>query len=358
MNLSAVNRPLSEIPLFFIIGRPRSGTTMLRMLFEAHPSVIVPPESPYILNLYKKYGKTKLWDEATIRAFGEDVFAQRYFNKWLIDKETLIARLLEGKGEQSFETMVKRIGLVYTSVYDKQEITLIGDKNPGYSLFINRIHKLFPEAKIIHLVRDYRDNYLSLVNVNFEVPIVPLVVYRWKFALRQANKLRKKHPDLIYSLRYEDLAADPEKHFREVCRFMDIEFDPAVLTFHEKKTEFESAYAGSNEIKVIHKSLLNPISTSRMDMWKTKMSEREIKLADMVAGKTAEKAGYTRRYTSFSLWQYLKVLPIITYGALMYRMMLLGDYLPHRMRLWLNQVLGLFLKVYWKFNQRKIKPLT
>jgi hypothetical protein len=41
----------------------------------------------------------------------------------------------------------------------------------------------------------------------------------------------------------------------------------------------------------------------------------------------------------------------------MYRLILLGDHLPHGMRNKLNHALGIFLKVYWKFNKRKIKPL-
>ncbi len=177
--------------MFFIIGRPRSGTTLLRVLFEAHPHVLIPPESPFIISLYKKYGKVTSWDEPIIHEFCEDLFRQRYFDKWLIDKDVLVKNLLEAKGENTFQDMVRKVCLSYISVFDKEDIRLIGDKNPAYSLFIDRIHKLFPEAKIIHITRDYRDNYLSLTKVNFEVPIVPLVVYRWKFAYRRVQKLKK-----------------------------------------------------------------------------------------------------------------------------------------------------------------------
>jgi len=346
------------IPLFFIIGRPRSGTTLLRLLFEAHPHVTIPPESPFILSLYKKYGKITRWDEAVIREYCEDVFKQRYFEKWLIRKDELLKHLMESAGESTYQNIVKKTCLAYKSVYDKQEIRLIGDKNPGYSLYISRIHKIFPEAKIIHITRDYRDNYLSLINVNFEVPIVPLVVYRWKFALHQAWNLKKQHPDLISSIKYEDLAADPEKHFRELCRFMDIGYDPSVMSFHEKKSEVEKAYTGSTEIGVIHKSLMNPISTQRMNLWKTQMSPRDIRIADLVAGKSAEKAGYKREFSKFSLFLYLWVLPTLIYGWGMYRLLLLGDFLPYRLRNSFIRLLGIFLKFYWKINKRKVKPLT
>lgn len=357
MTSPALHQPLSDLPVFFIIGRPRSGTTLLRMLFEAHPHVVIPPESPFIISLYKKYGKITHWDEPVIRRFAADLMKQRYFDKWLVTEQKLLALLQNAGGETTFQAMVKQVCLTYESVYEKSGIKLIGDKNPYYSLYINRIHKLFPEAKIIHLTRDYRDNYLSLTNVNFEVPIVPLVVYRWKFAWRLVHGLRKQHPGLVYPLRYEDLAANPEAEFGKLCDFLGIHFDPSVIKFYEKKPEVEKAYAGSNDISIIHKSLLNPISTSRMNLWKTQMTPKQIRMADAVAGKTGALAGYTPQYPGFSLGIWLQTLPMQVYGWLMYRMLLLGDHLPYTMRNTLGRFLGIFLKVYWSLNKRKVKPL-
>jgi hypothetical protein len=294
------SQPASSMPLFFIVGRPRSGTTLLRILFEAHPNVLIPPESPFIINLYKKYEKVKYWDEKIIEEFCGDLFRQRYFDKWLIDKERLFASLMEVKGENTFQTLVRKVCLTYSSVFDKKEILFIGDKNPAYSLFIHRIHKLFPEAKIIHITRDYRDNYLSLIKVNFEVPIIPLVVYRWKFAYRRMQKLKKLYPDRIYSLKYEDLATEPENNFEAVCRFLGIDYDPSVMSFYEKKSDVEKAYAGSDDLQQVHQSLFNPISTVRMNLWQTEMSDHDIRIADLVAGKLAEKAGYKRKFPKFN----------------------------------------------------------
>ena len=351
------DRQPGAVPMFFIIGRPRSGTTLLRVLFEAHPNVTIPPESPFIINLYKKYSKVTFWDDQTIKEFSEDVVRQRYFDKWLIDKELLYNNLLEEKGENTFQEMARKVCLSYHSVFEKKEILLVGDKNPANSLFAPRIHKLFPDSKIIHITRDYRDNYLSLINVNFEVPIVPLVVFRWKFAWKRMQKLKKQHPELIYSLKYEDLASDPENSFRKVCDFLGLEFDPSVFNFYEKKAEMEEAYSGSKDLSIVHKSLLNPISTDRMDLWKKQLTARQIRVADLVAGKTAEKAGYERQYTKFNPGLYLWILPTLIYGSVMYRLILLGDHLPYKWRNSLNRTLGIFLKIYWKFNERKVKPL-
>lgn len=349
---------MQDTPFFFIIGRPRSGTTLLRLLFEAHPNLLIPPESPFIIILYKKYGKITDWNEAVINEFIDDLFNTRYFTKWLISREEIYSRLIAVQGENTFQSIVLEVYKAYKSVYPKKEITMIGDKNPMYSLYAHRIHQLFPQSKIIHITRDYRDNYLSLTNVNFEVPIVPIVIYRWKYALKRMWKLKKAHPELIYSVKYEDLVADPEKHCRLMCDFLGIEFDPNVLSFYQKKDEAEKLYAGDEGVNRIHQSLFNPISTDKVNKWQTDMTPRQIKVADLVMGKTAEKAGYQRMYPKANPFLYLWISPSLIYASLMYRMIMLGDHLPHGMRNSLNKTLGIFLKAYWQLNKRKVKQLT
>lgn len=292
-----------------------------------------------------------------IKEFIDDLFRTRYFDKWLITRDDITNRLLAVKGENTFQNMILEVYKAYKSVYPKKEIMMIGDKNPMFSLYPDRIHELFPESKIIHITRDYRDNYMSLINVNFEVPIVPIVIYRWKFALKKMWKLKAEHPGLIYSIRYEDLVAEPEKQTRLLCGFLGIDFDPSVLGFYEKKEEAQAQYAGNQDLSKIHKSLFNPISTEKVDKWKQEMTERQIRIADLVMGKTAEKAGYKRMFPRFNILLYISILPALIYANLMYKMIMLGDHLPYKMRNSLNRFLGIFLKIYWKFNQRKVKPV-
>jgi len=138
-NHNSMPTKIQEIPLFFIIGRPRSGTTMLRMLFESHPNVIIPPECPFIISLYKKYAKKTFWDEALINDFVQDLSKQTYFDKWLMDTNELKEKLMEFSGQSSFKTMIRALYLAYPSLFPKDDIHIIGDKNPAYSLYLKRI---------------------------------------------------------------------------------------------------------------------------------------------------------------------------------------------------------------------------
>ena len=60
---------LNNIPFLFIVGRPRSGTTLLRTLFDAHSNVVIPPECQFVVNLYGKYGKKHIGQKRTSNTF-------------------------------------------------------------------------------------------------------------------------------------------------------------------------------------------------------------------------------------------------------------------------------------------------
>ena len=68
------------VPFFFILGRPRSGTTLLKTLFDAHPNVKIPPELPIFLPLYQKFKHVKTWDREHILSFVDHVFQPNVFN--------------------------------------------------------------------------------------------------------------------------------------------------------------------------------------------------------------------------------------------------------------------------------------
>jgi hypothetical protein len=325
------------------------------MLLDAHPNVVVPPECQVIFRLQKKYGRFSHFDKDLILSFYNDLLDLRYFDKWTIDRDELKDKLLAMEGETSFNDLVRAVYLTYSSFFKKEKIRLIGDKNPGYSLFIKKIFSLYPESKFIHIVRDYRDNYLSLINAHFEIPVVPLVVFRWKFTIKLINKLKKRHPESFYTLRYEDLAANPEKYTRNVCAFLGIEFDASVLGYFEQKGRFMDTYGNSGELMKIHDSLMKPISTGRINLWEKQMPERDIKIADLVAGKYAGSFGYQRKYDRFNLGLYLWILPTLIYGQIMYNMVLFAEKLPHSFGSILAEFLAIFKKIYMLTHNKKIK---
>ena len=320
-----------QIPVFFIIGRPRTGTTLLQSLFDAHPNVMIPWECQFVLNLYPAYGNINQWSQQQLISFYDDLVKQWQFSSWNIDHEKLKTSLLACEGERTYREICQVVYLNYISLYPKQKVSIIGDKNHGYAIYTERLRKIFPEARFIYVLRDYRDNFDSVKRVDFEVPIVSLVVYKWKYFYKKALAASKKYPDSFFFIRYEDLATRPDLHFRKLCEFLDIPYLPEVFDFYKMKSRAEETYP-TEVLEKHHKSLFNPINTSRLGLWKKSMNETQVRIADQVAGEYAELAGYERKYRKFSLRIAIHALLGVCYARSIYFLTYIIDRFPYRLR--------------------------
>ena len=180
---------IKDVPFFFIVGRPRSGTTLLRTLFDAHPNVIIPLECQFIINLYPKYGSVTHWSKDELMKFHADLQEQWWFDLWKIDPEELKSSLLDYEGSHTYSTVCKVVYDSYSSFFKKEEIRFFGDKNPGYAIYTERLLKIFPEAKFIHIIRDYRDNFVSVKNVDFELPVISIVTMKWRYFVKKFKQV-------------------------------------------------------------------------------------------------------------------------------------------------------------------------
>ena len=329
---------IESLPFFFIIGRARSGTTMLRMFFDAHPEVCIPIESPVILHLYQKYGKQKEWTTGNLTGFYNDLLKIKDFEKWEIDRENLKSGLLGFNGRLSFQSLIKYIYLNYQSIFLKTDIKLIGDKNPVYSVNINEIFKIFPEAKYIHLTRDYRDHILSMVKTGLLTPVVLFLAYRWKLSAKSLLRMKRKHPGSFYTIRYEDVVSDPGRYIKEMCSFLCIRYVPQVLEYAQTS---ESKYREQIEAKLEahHKKVFEPVSTDRINVWKSEMNDKDVRTADLIVGKYAELSGYTRKYNRFDLLLYLKLLPAIIREHLSYSLKVVTGWIPYKVKMQIRKYL-------------------
>lgn len=337
----------AQIPFFFILGRPRTGTTLLQSLFDAHPSIRMPWECQFVLNLYPKYGTLEHWNTETLEHFYQDLLQQWQFNAWNTDHEKLKADLMVCEGKNSYRAVCQVVYENYISFHPKKEIRLIGDKNHGYTIYTGRLKKLFPDAKFLYILRDYRDNYESVSRVDFELHVVSLVVYKWKYFYRKALRASQKYPDSFYFIRYEDFVANPLDHFKKICDFLGVDYVPEVFDFYKMKDKAEEKYP-KDILQKHHQSLFNPINTSRIGLWRKSMTPRQVRIADLVAGKYAEKAGYEKRYKGFNPWIALQAVPGVCWARFIYFMTIIIDKFPYRLRekllskgpLWLAGVAG------------------
>lgn len=342
-------KELDNIKVFFIIGRPRSGTTLLRTLFDAHSNVSIPYEGRIIMDLYFKYGKIKKWNEIQLLNFYNDAISINKVKDWEFNDDLKEQILLLGD-DASFERLIKLVYINFKSLFPKEKILIIGDKNPYYSIrkpYLKIIKKGFPDAKIIHLVRDYRAHYLSMTKMDFESNNVGIIAYIWKYSYC-VIKNEFKNSENYFLIKHEDLTLKPSKYLTELCGFLNIEFKPSMLEFYKIKDFVIEKYG--EEFLKIHSSLLNPVTDKFNNKWKTKLDDKTLEYLDAIVGETASEAGYERIYFTHKniiLVSYLKFFSLL---YLFYASIL--DFLPLKLK---NKILDKshFFHIFFTFFLKK-----
>lgn len=302
------------------------------MLLDAHPNVIIPTECQFIVNLYRKYGHRKIWQPHHVESFLRDLKLQWKFDMWNIDMEQLKQSLLDLGIDCTYADICRTVYYSYKSIFPKTDINLLADKNPGYAIYTKRICKIFPEARFIYINRDYRDNYVSIKEVGFDLPIPSLSAQKWKYFYRTFKNCAREKPGKYLYLRYEDLVTRPLEVMEQVCSFAGIPYDEKMFSFHERQTDFSRLY-NPFVLSNIHRQISTPVNQSRLGIWKEKLTSREINLLDSTVGRMASEAGYEPGLGKVTLLVIIAALPGRILAAALYVATKIVDRLPVGVRM-------------------------
>ena len=164
-----------------------------------------------------------------------------------------------------------------------------GEKRPAYWQDMDVILRLFPDAQIIHLVRDGRACVASLKQVHWYGDSVIKAAISWSLAERELTRLGHKLPaDSYHRLRYEDLLADPRRELGLLCSFLGEDFDDGMLEFHRAAGDIVP------ERKTWHNRIRGDIDPGRIEAWRESLSPDEIGLLEAIIGRDLDARGYRR----------------------------------------------------------------
>ena len=273
-------------PPFFIVGSARSGTTLLRLILNAHPAIAVPPESRFV---------TELWqgvDEEDLPGFLHRLARHRQFQAWELPIEAVATEI----GERESIAYADAISAVYRAFAKAHGKETWGDKTPRYVLQIDLIARLFPDARFVHLVRDGRNVALSYAGMPFGPKTAPKAAAVWSERVMAGVKQgRPLGPERYVEIRYEDLVRDTEVIVKELCSFLHVPFDPAMLNYTERARDFVFEKAARYNPHVLEKPRTDVRS------WEDTMPPRQVELFEAVAGHALDEFGYPRRVAEPSL---------------------------------------------------------
>ena len=285
-------------PYVFIVGCPRSGTTLLRRIGDAHPELAIIGELQWVRRWWER--RIGITPEGNVtRELLDMLLADRRFRKLDLAAE-LVAELVEDGRPKHFARFVTEVFDLHGRVKGKP---FVGEKTPGYVRLLPTVHSLWPNARVVHLIRDGRDLTLSLQDRTRtkraawrfptweEDPVTTGALYwEWNVRLgREAGALLG--PDRYHESRYEGLVADPELECRELCDFLGLAYDPAMLRFHEGRTRSQPGLSA--------KRAWQPV-TPGLRRWKEQMAPADVVRFEAAAGDLLEELGYVRAAPSAS----------------------------------------------------------
>jgi hypothetical protein len=282
-------------PAPFVVGATRSGTTLLRLMLDAHPEMAIPSETHFIPDLIKAYRL----ESATPERMCEVVTAHRRWGDFHLDPEELLERfraidpINPGDAARAF----------FQLYAEREGKTRWGDKTPGYVREMHRIESVLPEARFVHLVRDGRDVALSVLGMNWGPSTVPEAAFRWKKRILRAREQAPRIGHYV-EIRYEDLVRDTEVTLRRICEFVDLPYDEEMLRYHERASERlqekardldrgpDKAPQTAEARLESHALATQPPDPERIERWRTEMSVEDRAVYEELAGDLLADLGY------------------------------------------------------------------
>lgn len=246
--------------LLFIIGAPRSGSTLLNRMLGGHSEIHAPAE-PHILTPLAHLGYYARVDEAPY----DPIIAQ------LGIRELVPCLPL---GEKSYRESLRAYSdHLYEGLLAGSSARYLLDKTPAYALVLDFITRLYPDARYVILTRHPMAIWSSVVDSFFDGDHVlahehnPILE---RYIPAMARFLREP-PRRSMHIPYEALVADPEAHMRSFCDFADLEFQPDMVDYGKASSEGAASRGLGDPMTVAGQS--RPVTDS-LTKWAGQLSGR------------------------------------------------------------------------------------
>lgn len=283
----------------FIVGSPRSGTTLLRFMLDSHPQLAIPPETGFFNSPLKFWWRG---DKLRKKFFDSIVNYPRPISSWpdFEIPEEVFREALSTIDPFNVSDGYRTFYRLYAERFGKPRW---GDKTPLYCFKLSSIRRLLPEARFVHIIRDGRDAALSLRKMWFSPGWdMKTQASYWQNCVRTARRDGLGRADYL-EVRYEDLVLETRETLEQICAHISLSYDNSMLSYYTRTPARLSEHKG--RVGPDGRSLLTqeqrirqqqrtkePPDPSCVYAWKETMPAGEQQEFRQVAGDLLQELGY------------------------------------------------------------------
>ena len=288
MTETYVGEVFEDCAPIFIVGAPRSGTTLLERMLGAHPAIAIADEIIFFdIILQARAQVPELNSAERIEHFFDLLPTMDHVRYWSEADDVLreVRRRLLADARPSYARFYRHFMEVRAQ---RAGATRFGEKTPWNIRHLPELRHMFPRGRIIHVVRDPRAVVASKIGLPRTSKDVLTNAVKWRLDLREASDFLDAAPgnrDGVLEIRYEDLVAQPRDVLQRVCEFIGELFDERMLAFAETTDVMfrDQPY---------HRGVFKPVFTGSVEAWRRSLNDSQRLLVQLVAGSMMARYGY------------------------------------------------------------------
>jgi hypothetical protein len=280
-----MKKPVGPI---FLVGAPRSGTTLLQRMLRSHPTISSPTgESHFIIPLLSKaasYGDLSKPENiaAALREMHRinAEFVETDLHGVRFDVGTL-ANTIHARGAH---TMPQVIDMLFRINAEGEGKSRWLDKTPYYIHHIPLLAAIYPDAQFVHIIRDGRDAVLSMLERSVDIRVFSFYqgAKLWKYYVDAGRMMAAILPPERYlEFRFEDMLNDQKTTLGRVCDFLGVEFSEQVINFQKSQDP-------NNKTPLLKEG----IKRDNQNKWPNRMTASQVRVFESIAGVTLARCGY------------------------------------------------------------------
>jgi hypothetical protein len=263
----------------FVVGSPRSGTTLLATLLDRHSRIAIPPETHFFGHFRRWVGR----ELGSMRhhTLVDEFLKNRRARDMQLDRAAMLARFSRYPADlphllrASLEEYAARVGKPRA-----------GEKTPGHLEFVPVILRWFPRSRVICIVRDGRAAVLSAMKLGWHRGDIVALSLLWRRYARRMLEYEQQYPHSVFRVHYEDLVRHATRVLANVDAFIGVQFEESQFD-----TSIDSRLVPQWETKWKGKAAAQ-LDPERLDAWRQEIRDEEMWLMNLLIGKYLRLLNY------------------------------------------------------------------